>query len=237
MNSPSTGHDRKAAFDRLDRGIEARESERVQHELRTLHQSEEPRAVERRHERDAVGEPKAGLGIALLEPALELRVDLGVRRAEENESARHRAAVLSFTMKSTFQQATRHGRIREELVLFRDPVDFGHLGPVRDRLTIGRAAGSASIITGLPRITATTLSFRLIEIACHASYPLNSENASPPGTFTVYLSCAEMATPPKTASIAAIVVIISMLLPCIFSLLYQVWRPYLSSLPESHRAG
>src|SRR5213593_995522 len=39
---------------------------------------------------------------------------------------------------------------------------------------------------------------------CQPSYPLNSENASPFGTRTVYLawpvSCAETALPPKTAS-------------------------------------
>src|SRR5689334_3145363 len=27
-----------------------------------------------------------------------------------------------------------------------------------------------------------------METTCHVSYPLNSENASPPGTFTLYLS-------------------------------------------------
>src|SRR5689334_12532667 len=42
----------------------------------------------------------------------------------------------------------------------------------------------------LPRIEATTFSFRLMEMVCHDSYPLNSENASPPGTFTLYLSPA-----------------------------------------------
>src|SRR5882672_8688506 len=42
---------------------------------------------------------------------------------------------------------------------------------------------------------------------CQSSYPLNSENASPFGTCTVYLSCAEMALPPKTASTAAIITI------------------------------
>src|SRR5438034_11483156 len=36
-----------------------------------------------------------------------------------------------------------------------------------------------------------------METTCQASYPLNSENASPPGTFTVYLSWADMALPPK----------------------------------------
>src|SRR4030095_1956764 len=43
-----------------------------------------------------------------------------------------------------------------------------------------------------------------METVCQLSYPLNSENASPFGTRTVYLawpvSCAEMALPPKTAS-------------------------------------
>ena len=39
-----------------------------------------------------------------------------------------------------------------------------------------------------------------METTCHASYPLNSENASPFGTFTVYLSCAEIAQPPATTS-------------------------------------
>src|SRR2546422_3944124 len=43
-----------------------------------------------------------------------------------------------------------------------------------------------------------------METVCQPSYPLNSENASPFGTRTVYLawpvSCAEMALPPKTAS-------------------------------------
>src|SRR5215467_1219478 len=48
-----------------------------------------------------------------------------------------------------------------------------------------------------------------MEMACHPSYPLNSENASPPGTFTVYLSCAEMAS---TASNTVIVTIVSMIL-------------------------
>src|SRR5258708_31823059 len=38
---------------------------------------------------------------------------------------------------------------------------------------------------------------------CQSSYPLNSENASPFGVCTVYLSCAEIALPPKTASTTA----------------------------------
>src|SRR5262245_27420498 len=53
-----------------------------------------------------------------------------------------------------------------------------------------------------------------MEIACHDSYPRNSENASPPGTFTVYLSlsCVELAKPPKTASHTVAIPIVSMLL-------------------------
>src|ERR1700678_1663093 len=45
-------------------------------------------------------------------------------------------------------------------------------------------------------------------MGCQVSYPLNSENASPPGTLRVYLSCAEMATPatktPTSATLVAI---------------------------------
>src|SRR5438105_14008366 len=55
-------------------------------------------------------------------------------------------------------------------------------------------------MAGFPMITATAFSLRLIEIACHPSYPLKSENARPPGTFTVYLSCAAAANPPRTTS-------------------------------------
>src|SRR5438552_15487999 len=56
-----------------------------------------------------------------------------------------------------------------------------------------------------------------METTCQASYPLNSENASPPGTFTVYLSCAEMARPPTTARTPVIIGIVSILLPFIAS--------------------
>src|SRR5215831_12028002 len=50
-----------------------------------------------------------------------------------------------------------------------------------------------------------------METSCQFSYPLNSENASPPGTFTVYLSgadlavAANMASAPSTAVVAPIV--------------------------------
>ena len=38
-----------------------------------------------------------------------------------------------------------------------------------------------------------------METTCQPSYPLNSENASPPGTFRVYLSWADMALAPSGA--------------------------------------
>ena len=63
------------------------------------------------------------------------------------------------------------------------------------------------------RLIATAVSFRLMGIDCHASYPLNSENASSSGTLTVYLTCAEMAKPPKTDSPTVVVPIGYMLLP------------------------
>jgi len=51
-----------------------------------------------------------------------------------------------------------------------------------------------------------------METICHASYPLNSENESPFGTFAVYLSCAEKARPPTKATTPATVGIVSILL-------------------------
>ena len=63
-------------------------------------------------------------------------------------------------------------------------------------------------MTGFPKIAANLPLLSLIEMTGQSSYPLNSENASPPGTCTVYLS-AEMALPPKTASPAATMVIIA----------------------------
>src|SRR2546422_2915037 len=44
-----------------------------------------------------------------------------------------------------------------------------------------------------------------METVCQPSYPLNSENASPFGTFTVYLSCAARAMLPETASDTAMI--------------------------------
>src|SRR5262245_41883397 len=59
---------------------------------------------------------------------------------------------------------------------------------------------------------AATFSFRLKPMACHPSYPLNSENANPPGTFTVYLSCADMTNAPRTPSHTVAIPIVSLLM-------------------------
>src|SRR5215831_13588973 len=56
-----------------------------------------------------------------------------------------------------------------------------------------------------------------METTCQPSYPLNSENASPFGTFTAYLSCAEMPQPPTPANTAVIIAIVNILLPFIAS--------------------
>src|SRR3954466_3609709 len=62
-------------------------------------------------------------------------------------------------------------------------------------------------MTGLARITSIMFPVWLTATVCQSSYPLNSENASPFGTCTVYLSCAEMALPPKTASTTAMITV------------------------------
>src|SRR2546422_1019836 len=49
-----------------------------------------------------------------------------------------------------------------------------------------------------------------METTCQASYPLNSENASPPGTFKVYLSWADRALPPKALTSAVTIAIVRM---------------------------
>src|SRR5206468_6709224 len=52
-----------------------------------------------------------------------------------------------------------------------------------------------------------------MERTCQTSYPLNSENASPPGTFKLYLSWAawaDMALPPKALTSAVTIAIVHM---------------------------
>src|SRR5262245_15280414 len=43
-----------------------------------------------------------------------------------------------------------------------------------------------------------------MEMRCQPSYPLNSENASPPGSVTVYLSWADSELPPPKAPTSAV---------------------------------
>src|SRR4030095_6454590 len=76
------------------------------------------------------------------------------------------------------------------------------------------------------RIVASRSPSRLAETSCHSSYPLNSENASPPGTFTVYLSCAKLAVPPRTARDAETIPIASLPL----SLMIAPFECYFHSL-------
>jgi hypothetical protein len=55
----------------------------------------------------------------------------------------------------------------------------------------GKPDLKAAIIAGLPTMTATAFSVELVEMASQLSNPLNSENARPPGTFTLYLSLTD----------------------------------------------
>src|SRR5437016_1821687 len=47
-----------------------------------------------------------------------------------------------------------------------------------------------------------------MERTCQFSYPRNSANASPPGTFTVYLSWADRALPPNALTSAVTIAIV-----------------------------
>src|SRR2546423_2740275 len=64
-----------------------------------------------------------------------------------------------------------------------------------------------------------------MEITCQASYPLNSENASPPGTFKVYLSWADMALAPMPLTSAVRMAIVRMRLLVTGSSFVQVGSP------------
>src|SRR6266705_5038873 len=66
------------------------------------------------------------------------------------------------------------------------------------------------MITGLARIAASAGPSWLMDRSCQASYPLNSENASPPGTFKLYLSWANRALPPKVLTSAVMIAIVRM---------------------------
>src|SRR6202049_1453027 len=76
----------------------------------------------------------------------------------------------------------------------------------------GTPALYALIMVGLPTMTFSSLSVRAEEITDQSSYPLKSENAIPLGDFSAYLSCAETAVPPRTASTVVAIAIVSLLL-------------------------
>src|SRR5215469_6043864 len=64
-------------------------------------------------------------------------------------------------------------------------------------------------MVGLATITFSTSSVRAEETTAQSSYPLKSEKAIPLGVTSAYLSCAEIAAPVRTISIAATVAIMS----------------------------
>jgi hypothetical protein len=96
-------------------------------------------------------------------------------------------------------------------------MNLRHLGAVGKRFAVAGNAGLvASIIAGFPRIEEISPPFSLIEIVSQLSYPLNSENASPFGTLTLYLSWAEIAAPAaRTASATVMLTPINRFLPFI----------------------
>src|SRR6185369_11249444 len=57
-------------------------------------------------------------------------------------SAAVREPLAGFHHEIHVQQGARDGRLWKELVLFRDPVDLGHPGPIRNRLTVAGNAGA-----------------------------------------------------------------------------------------------
>src|SRR6266550_2014781 len=64
---------------------------------------------------------------------------------------------------------------------------------------------------------------------CQFSYPLNSENASPPGTFTVYLSWADRARPPNALTSAVTIAIVPM------PLLFITGSSFVKASSSAHR--
>src|SRR5262249_20905197 len=113
--------------------------------------------------------------------------------------------LLSFTMKSTSCKLPGTVALGNVSICLGFQWTFAILAPSGNGLPLpGMPDWYALIITGLARIAAITLSLWLMETVCQLSYPLNSENASPFGTRTLYLappvSCAVAALTPTTAS-------------------------------------
>src|SRR5216117_1241833 len=74
-----------------------------------------------------------------------------------------------------------------------------------------------------------------MDTRCQASYPLNSENASPPGTFKLYLSWANRALPPKMLTSAVMMAIVRMRL--LFTSFSFVQFSGLDFLPDGERCA
>src|SRR6266576_2620952 len=68
-----------------------------------------------------------------------------------------------------------------------------------------------------------------MERTCQFSYPLNSENASPPGTFTVYLSWADRARPPNALTSPVTIAIVPM------PLLFITGSSFVKASSSAHR--
>src|SRR5882724_4396471 len=68
-----------------------------------------------------------------------------------------------------------------------------------------------------------------MERTCQFSYPRNSANASPPGTFTVYLSWADRALPPNALTSAVTIAIVPM------PLLFITGSSFVKATSSAHR--
>src|SRR2546429_7205962 len=68
-----------------------------------------------------------------------------------------------------------------------------------------------------------------MERTCQFSYPRNSANASPPGTFTVYLSWADRALPPNALTSAVTIAIVPM------PLLFITSSSFVKASSSAHR--
>src|SRR5437773_11059078 len=68
-----------------------------------------------------------------------------------------------------------------------------------------------------------------MERTCQFSYPRNSANASPPGTFTVYLSWADKALPPNALTSAVTIAIVPM------PLLFITGSSFVKASSSAHR--
>src|SRR5213595_2529016 len=68
-----------------------------------------------------------------------------------------------------------------------------------------------------------------METTCQFSYPLNSEKASPPGTFTVYLSWADKAPPPNALTSAVTIATVPM------PLLFITGSSFVKASSSAHR--